>query len=127
MIPITFERVVELVNSVRPLSEPPRAGCVEGAIGNAVQAAVYYGENDEPNPLHIASYLLRSLARDHCFIDGNKRVAWLGCLDVLARLGGVTVDTDEVEAATFVECVAEGKIDVPAVAEWLAGRLVALS
>jgi death-on-curing protein len=111
------------MDSVRPLNEPPRNGCVEGAIGNAVQAAAYYSEDDEPNPLHIASHLLRSLARDHCFIDGNKRVAWLACLEVLATHGRVTIDADEIEAAAFVESVADGSTDVPGIAGWLAARL----
>lgn len=44
-------------------------------------AAMYEQDADEPDPLIVAAYLLRSLCQNHRFVDGNKRVAWLAALE----------------------------------------------
>lgn len=122
---ITAARVHELYRKATGASaEGARAGCVEGAVANAGTAARYARESDEPDPLLIAAYLLRSLAKNHCYVDGNKRVAWLACLEVLAVGASVTVEEDQEAAAMFVESVATGALDVEGVVHWLADRLV---
>jgi death-on-curing protein len=129
--PTTVERLDELMAALRPDEQPsgrrPRQGCVEGAIGNAVLAASYAQETDEPDILHVAAYLMRSLARDHCYVDGNKRIAWMATLDVLAVHAATTLDVDQDEAAGTVEAVATGTMDVPALITWLADHLVPLT
>lgn len=126
--PTTPERLAQLMAAIRT-DQPagnlaPRDGCVEGAIGNAVLAASYAQETDEPDVLHVAAYLMRSLARDHCYMDGNKRMAWLATLEVLAVHSATTVDADQAEAAAMVEQVATGAVDVPALIQWLGDHLV---
>lgn len=125
---ITTARVHQLYRAATGRSEEGvRAGCVEGAIDNAVLAASYAQESDAPDPLRIAAYLLRSLARNHCYVDGNKRIAWVTCLEVLAVGAEVTVEEDEEAAALFVESVATGALDVEGIVHWLAVRLVDLT
>ena len=89
-------------------------------------AALYAHGDGDPDPLWVAAYVLRSLARNHCFMDGNKRIAWVACLEVLAVAAGVTVEGDQESAAEFVEGVATGAIVVEEVMDWLAARLVPL-
>jgi hypothetical protein len=73
----------------------------------------------------FAAFLLRSLVQDHCFVDGNKRVAWLAALDVLALGANLTLGVDEEEAANFVLRVADGTTrSIPEIAAWLAERLI---
>jgi death-on-curing protein len=105
-----------------------REGCVEGAIGNAVLAAGYAAqEGDEPDILHVAAYLMRSLARLHCYTDGNKRIAWLATLDVLAVHTATTLEVDQDEAAETVVAVATGVMGIPDLCTWLAEHLVPLT
>lgn len=72
----------------------------------------------------MAAYLLRSLAKNHCFIDGNKRTAWVVCLEVLEVGAGVTVDEDQEVAAAFVQQVATGELGPDEIRAWLGDRLV---
>lgn len=126
--PITPERMHELMMGIlggEPIVSPvPRAGCVEGAIGNSVLAASLSQAAEEPDALHVAAYLLRSLARNHCYTDGNKRIAWLACLDVLAEHAVATIDADEDAAAEVVEDVAKGRMSVGDLIRWLESGLV---
>ena len=65
-------------------SSPPKKGCLEQSIGNAYTAELYT-ESDSSKGLVFAGYLLFYLTRDHCFVDGNKRIAWLCAMRVLAN------------------------------------------
>ncbi|MBD3144764.1 type II toxin-antitoxin system death-on-curing family toxin [Microbispora bryophytorum] len=56
-----------------------------------------------------AAALLHSLAINHPFIDGNKRVAWVSTVVFLAY-NGVEVDTDDDSAYDLVIAVASGKL-----------------
>jgi prophage maintenance system killer protein len=61
-------------------------------------------------------------------VDGNKRVGWAACMEVL-RLLGLTIEASEDEAEVFVTAIAAESPDITnalAVAVWLAPRLRAL-
>jgi death-on-curing protein len=98
--------------------------CVDGRIGAAGNAAAYCAEGDEDTGLILVSYLLFYLAKDHCFVDGNKRVAWLSAVEALKNLQ-LTVDASTEEAYAFmIELSSEGStITAADVAVWLAERL----
>ncbi len=106
--------------------DAPRGGCVEGSLGSA-WSAEQYQETEEGvcEGLIFAGYVLFYLAKNHCFTDGNKRVAWLSATWVLATLG-VSVDASDDEAEQMVLAVVQGEIPSGAeVVRWLADRLVA--
>jgi prophage maintenance system killer protein len=108
--------------------DPPRPGCIEGAIGNARTAREYMGDEEWDASLVFASHLLFYLANNHCFGDGNKRAAWISCMEVLRKCG-LTVDVSDDEAESFMNGVVsdgEGRRRYNtgiAVAKWLANRL----
>jgi death-on-curing protein len=105
---------------------PPTEGCIEGCLGNAWSAKVYTEEEDQYSLIFVA-YLLFYLAKNHCFIDGNKRVAWMAAMDVLMRYN-LTINATDDEAVQFVLDIVENKIsDGNKVADWLADRVIALS
>ncbi|WP_437765182.1 type II toxin-antitoxin system death-on-curing family toxin [Sorangium sp. So ce281] len=96
----------------------PKAGCVEGSIGSAVTASMYVAEDGEPDLLVAVAYLLVYLAKNHCFVDGNKRVAWSALLRVLDA-NGIQIIAKQDEAAVLVNDVASGVIDAHGVLNWL--------
>ena len=102
-----------------------RAGCVDGCLGSAWTAELY--QEDPPGRvkgLTFAGYLLCYLARNHCFVDGNKRVAWLSTVWILSNLGVALEATDD-EAVGFVESVILGEVESGHDAvRWLGARLV---
>lgn len=73
---------------------------------------------------HLAASLCIGLARNHPFVDGNKRVALLATYTFLA-LNGLELDADEMEVADMIEGVAAGSIGELDLAPWIARSTVA--
>jgi death-on-curing protein len=65
-----------------------------------------------------AAALLHSLVRNHALIDGNKRLGWVAVV-VFYELNGVELEAPDDEAYDAVIAVAEGKVDVPELAQAL--------
>ena len=68
---------------------------------------------------------MHSLARNHAFVDGNKRVAFLTA-GAFYWANGYQLDVADDPAYGFVIGVATGEIDVPEMAEtwasWVTAR-----
>ncbi|MGI9022289.1 MAG: type II toxin-antitoxin system death-on-curing family toxin, partial [Acidimicrobiales bacterium] len=74
-----------------------------------------------------AATLLFGIARNHAFIDGNKRVAVLAALQFL-NLNGHDLDlTPPEEAYTTIAGVAAGSVTLDALTAWMADRLEKMS
>jgi death-on-curing protein len=101
----------------------PTGGCVEGSIGSAKTASMYVTEDGLPDLLSAAAHLLRSLAKNHCFRDGNKRVAWMSLVRCLL-LNDIAIKADEQEAIDLVDGVVNDRTDVQQILNWLAGHIV---
>ncbi len=70
-----------------------------------------------------AASLLFGLARNHAFIDGNKRIAVLATLQFL-NSNGLDLDLAPVEEAfTTVIQVASGDLSLEELTAWIRGRL----
>ena len=66
-----------------------------------------------------AAALLQSLAMNHCFVDGNKRIA-MGCAFIFLDWNGFEINANGEEAERFlIERVILGKADVGEIAKWL--------
>lgn len=103
---------------------PPQTGCLERSLAAAVNASLYASDADVPDLLIAVAYLLVYLVKNHCFVDGNKRVAWMALYRTL-DLNGFALNADEEDAAQLVGDIAVGSIDASRVVLWLAvpGRL----
>ena len=101
----------------------PKAGCLEQCLGNAWTAEAYsQPEGTEQGGLIFACALMVYLARDHCFTDGNKRVAWACLSHILGRLN-VQIRADDETVVAFVENVAQGQYDIKEALAWVSDRL----
>lgn len=81
-------------------------------------ATTVFGEDAYANFEDKAAALLHSLARNHPLVDGNKRLAWVATrLFHLANRRVLLAPEDE--AFNLVIAVAEGRLDVPEIAESL--------
>jgi len=70
----------------------------------------------------LAAVLCIGIARNHPFVDGNKRVALLAMYAFL-RLNGRELDADEMEAAETIESVAAGVLGELALTDWIADHI----
>jgi death-on-curing protein len=89
---VVFELQAESIRRFGADATPtPREGCLEGSLGAAWNAELYAASENAIQGLCFAGCLLYYLIMNHCFMDGNKRVAWTACMEVL-RLLGLTVN-----------------------------------
>lgn len=78
----------------------------------------------EPDAADLAAAYAFGVARNHPFVDGNKRTAW-----VLARLflakNGLTLNFGEAEAVMVMLDLAAGDLSEDELAAWLRERISA--
>lgn len=73
-----------------------------------------------------AAALLQSLAMNHCFVDGNKRMA-MGCAFIFLDLNGFEINANGEEAERFlIERVIMGKAEVGEISKWLTDHTIPL-
>jgi death-on-curing protein len=70
-----------------------------------------------------AAALLRGIAYNHPFADGNKRTAWNSAQVFLARNSSPLYQVDDEQAASFVEQAVAQSWSVNQIAEWLIYRM----
>ena len=93
-------------------------GLLESALGRPVNRWAY-GEDD---PAALAAAYAFGLARNHPFVDGNKRTAW-----VLARLflaiNGHQLSFAPEDAIRTVLALAAGELSEEELADWFRTRI----
>ena len=68
-----------------------------------------------------AALLLRGVAQDHPFVDGNKRTAFEACYTMLKE-NGVQLTFDAEQTTEFMVAVAMGEHDIDSITTWLQER-----
>jgi death on curing protein len=64
------------------------------------------------------------IARNHPFVDGNKRVAFQAMYAFL-RLNGFIIEADEPEVVRVILALAAGELDEPSLVDWLTNHTIA--
>jgi death-on-curing protein len=94
-----------------------------GAILSALARPENLAAYGEPDAADLAASYAYGLARNHGFVDGNKRTAWVTArlfLSLNARLLRFNPD----DAAETMEQMAAGSVSEQALAEWFRDRIV---
>lgn len=94
------------------------AGALESALARPQNLALY----GEPDAAALAATLAFGIARNHPFVDGNKRSAWVGAR-LFLRLNDVLIAFDKSEATIMMQQLAAGELTEDEVAAWLRDRL----
>jgi death on curing protein len=89
-----------------------------------LEAAVYRPQNGYYDDLiHEAAALMESLANNHAFLDGNKRISF-AATDTFLRINGHSIDVEPVSAHRFItEAIAKREFRLRQIREWLTGRM----
>lgn len=66
---------------------PSELQCIDGKLGNAWTAELYLEDENKVEGFVFAAHLMFNLIKGHCLMDGNKRIAWIGLVEVLGSLG----------------------------------------
>ncbi len=79
-----------------------------------------YGEN--PDAASLAAAYGFGLSRNHPFLDGNKRTAFV-VMELFLDLNGWTLDADDAVCTSMMLTLAAGKLSEEMLAKWLRGHL----
>ena len=89
-------------------------GMLESALGRPINK---WSFGEEDLAVLAASYAF-GLAKNHPFVDGNKRIALLSAV-VFLGLNGVELDVDNAEAVVMIRDLAAGEVDEDGLARWI--------
>jgi death-on-curing protein len=69
-------------------------------------------------PIQKAAAIFESIIKNHPFVDGNKRTAWLACFTML-RLYEYKLFVSQTDAYNFVIEVASSHMEFDNIVEWI--------
>jgi death-on-curing protein len=79
-------------------------------------------DEDDADVAALAATYAFGIARDHPFVDGNKRTAFV-VAELFLDLNGFTLEADDAECVVQVLDLATGKLSEAAFGDWLRSRL----
>ena len=90
-------------------------GLLESAVARPQNLAAY----GEPSLAQLAASLAYGIARNHAFVDGNKRVAF-AIMVIFLRLNGFALRTTADDAEAFlIDEVIQARTPLPQIATWI--------
>jgi death-on-curing protein len=92
-------------------------GAVESALARPKNLAAY----GDPDAAALAAAYCYGIARNHGFVDGNKRTAWIAAR-LFLRDNDCQLSFDKLEAVKLVEDVAAGRLTEDDLAAWFRSR-----
>ena len=93
------------------------SGLLESALARPRNLAAY----GSPDLADCAAAYGFGIARNHPFLDGNKRTAFVA-MELFLALNGQSLMADDADCVLTMLAVAAGDIDEPSLAEWLRQR-----
>jgi len=94
-------------------------GLLDSALGRPLNLDAY----GTPDFAGLAASYAIGLAKNHAFIDGNKRAAFLAT-GLFLRLNGYRLNVSQVDATLTMLAVAAGEMDEADFAGWLRSHCV---
>lgn len=123
---IWIERALALAIHERQLAEHGGGSGVrdesllESALARPQQLHAYV--DPPPDLAQLAASLAFGLARNHPFVDGNKRTAAVAC-ETFLMLNGTLLDTDDLSLYPMYLGLADGSIGEEQFVDWLRPHL----
>ena len=112
---LLHEESIATFGGARGLSEE---GLLDSALARARNAHAYHPEK---SIAELAATYAFGLAKNHAFVDGNKRAAFLS-IGVFLAINGFTLNAAQPDAIRTMLAVANGDLDEDALASWIQGN-----
>jgi death on curing protein len=90
----------------------------EGLLDSALSRALNLANYEEPDFADLAAAYAVGLAKNHPFVDDNKRVAFLA-LGLFLGLNGYKLIATQVDATLTIQAIAGGQLLETEFAEWV--------
>ncbi len=95
-------------------------GLLDSALARPRNA---YGYRPEVSISELAASYAYGLAKNHAFVDGNKRAAFLS-IGVLLAINGFALNAEQPDAIRTMLAVANGELGEHELASWIQGNRV---
>ena len=93
---------------------------LDSALARPLNLAAY----GQPDAAALAASYGVGVAKNHAFVDGNKRAAFL-CVGLFLAINGWRLKASQLEATSAMLAVAGGELEETVFAEWLRHHIVA--
>ena len=93
-------------------------GLLDSALARPLNLVAYAADDAPPDVAALAASYTVGLAKNHPFVDGNKRAAFLAT-GLFLYLNGYRLDATQASATITMLAVATGDITEDAFADWL--------
>lgn len=90
-------------------------GALESTLARPMQLLHYRAD---ASVFELAASYGHGFAKNHVFLDGNKRIS-LASIDVFLQINGFQLEAEEVDAVVTIRDVATGTLDEPGLAGWI--------
>lgn len=90
-------------------------GLLESALARPQNLLAYHPKADF---FDLAASYAYGFARNHAFVDGNKRAAFLS-IGIFLAINGYALKADQVEAIQIITALAAGAIEEKEIAAWI--------
>ena len=94
-------------------------GLLDSALSRPLNLALY----GEPDVAELAASYAFGLAKNHSFVDGNKRAAFLSA-GIFLYLNGKILTASQADATLTIMAVAAGELTEADLAIWIRNQLV---
>jgi len=112
----------ELLAEHGGLTGPPDDNALESTLARPRNRLAY---EPDSSIFELAAAYGFGFSRNHCFPDGNKRIA-LVAIDVFLQANGYELRVDEPEAVVATRGVATGELTEQALSTWIKSHSVSL-
>ena len=90
----------------------------EGMLRSALERPVNKWTYEQPPPAELAAAYAFGLAKNHAFIDGNKRIAFMAMMTFLHK-NGVAFAPDPAQATKIIIALAAGEVSEESLTRWI--------
>jgi death-on-curing protein len=90
----------------------------EGMLRSALERPVNKWSYEQAALSELAAAYAFGLAKNHAFVDGNKRIAFMAMMTFLRR-NGVAFAPDPAQATTMILSLAAGEVSEESLTRWI--------
>ena len=115
---LTYEQVIA-IHSLQLRRFGGAAGLRdEGMLRSALERSVNKWHYEQADLPELAAAYAFGLAKNHAFVDGNKRIAFMSMV-IFLRKNGARFAPDQAQATAMMMALAAGEVSEESLARWI--------
>src|ERR1700690_2819891 len=90
----------------------------DGLLRSAIERPVNKWHYEQAELAELAAAYAFGLAKNHAFVDGNKRIAFMAMMSFLLK-NGVAFDPEPAQSTTIILSLAAGEVSEESLTRWI--------